>query len=209
MNHWGKEQLKAKNLEEVERKSLERYKFAQKYCKNAGVLDAASGCGYGSYILSKVARTVLGIDRSKNVIEFAQKHWIAPNISYRQFDLNSDLISLGKFDVIVSLETIEHLKTPILETCKKFYQLLFSGDLLILSHPEKEENPYRKGFRRLLKEFLGLSKKIKPKTFHQHFNFDGEKLKSQLVKMGFKVRDEWYQSPRFSYYYHLLVLEKK
>lgn len=221
MSDWGGERLKAKNLHQVEKKSLERYRYARKYCRGKKVLDAACGCGYGSYILSRVAKRVLALDYSKEAIDFANKWWLAKNIKYCCFNLNQDLTTLGKFEAIVSLETVEHLKTPILKTCRKFYELLSFGGLLILSHPEKEVSPKQKSHRSSLERFLGLINKNflqgKRKVnsygqfnpFHKHFNIDGEKLKNQLLNLGFRLRDEWYQPPRFYYYYHLLVLEKK
>lgn len=216
-------------LSDIEIKHRERYRYAQKFCRDKKVLDAACGCGYGAYILSQSAKSVLGVDYSKEAVEFAQKFWSKKNIQYQQFDLNQDLTLLGKFDIIVSLETIEHLDVPILETCEKFYQLLSSGGLFILSHPEKEASPDQKSRKKdkeqknhlvasftmkglkwcknMIKRLLG--NKQRQATYHKHFNIDGKKLKGQLVNMGFRVKDEWYQLPRFYYYYHLLVLEKE
>lgn len=138
--HSGERQVGAE-LSDIEPKHVERYKFAQKYCTDKDVLDAACGCGYGSNILSKEAKSVLGIDNSQETIDYARNFWVAENITFRQADINSDLTTLGKFDVVVSLETVEHLDTPISETCRKFYKILRPGGLLIVSHPEKEALP--------------------------------------------------------------------
>ena len=137
----NKEQLFTSKLSDVEIKSLQRYEFAQKYCHCKGVLDAACGCGYGSNILSKEAKSVLGIDYSQEAIDYAQEVWAAKNITFKQVEINSDLTTLGKFDVVVSLETVEHLDAPIIETCQKFHKILRPGGLLVLSHPEKEALP--------------------------------------------------------------------
>lgn len=138
------EQLYTTKLSDVEIRSLQRYEYARSYCQGKDVLDAACGCGYGSNILSHQAKSVLGVDNSQEAIDYAQRHWGTENITFKQFDLDSEQITLGAFDVIVSLETIEHIDTPILQTCRKFHRILRPGGLLVMSHPEKEIDPAEK-----------------------------------------------------------------
>ena len=135
---WSGERQVASRLSNIEVKSVERYQFAQKYCTDKDVLDAACGCGYGSSILSEVAKSVLGVDNSQEAVDYSQNIWAARNTTFKQADLNSDIATLGNFDVIVSLETVEHLDAPIIQTCQKFRDMLRPNGLLILSHPEKE-----------------------------------------------------------------------
>lgn len=212
---WNGERQKGEKLEDIEEKHIERYRFAQKYCNNKSVLDAACGVGYGSNILAQKASSVLGVDFSKEAIEYARKHWISDKISFKQFDLNSDLYDLGMFDVIVSIETIEHLDTDINKTCKKFYDILQSGGVLIISHPENEISPRkdRKGIGNLVLKpvefFLRIkNKQEKTKTFHKHFNIKGEQVKQMIQEIGFQIKDEWRQPSRYHYHYHQIVGEK-
>lgn len=229
MDGWGGERQIGQNIEDIEIKHVERYRYAQKYCENKDVLDAACGCGYGSNILSEVAKSVLGVDYSQEAIDYAQKYWGAKNITFNQFDLNSDLTALGRFDVIVSLETIEHLDAPVTETCRKFHQRLRSGGLLIISHPENEDDPketrYIKKATEYVKrrEFFSIAKAVigmlyyqhffREKSlggFHKHHNIEGAFLLKRLtIDMGFQIRDERLQPGRFDYPYHLIVAEKK
>lgn len=229
----GERQIGQK-LEDIEPKHVQRYEFAQKYCADRDVLDAACGCGYGSNILSKEAKSVLGVDCSPEAIDYAQKFWGARNIAFGQSDLNSDLTTLGDFDVIVSLETVEHLDTPIIQTCQKFYQILRPSGLLIVSHPEKEVdldsisllarlkimavNTQKMINRWRWKAVFVLWGAIKVRilnkgrshiSYHKHFNIDGESLKNSLADIGFQIKDEWYQPGRFYYPYHIIVAEKK
>lgn len=235
----ARERLYATELSDVENQSLERYQYALRFCQDKDVLDSACGCGYGSNILSHKARSVLGVDYSHEAVGYARKFWGNKNTTFKQFDLNSDLTGLGNFDVIVSLETVEHLNTPIIETCQKFYKILRPGGLLIMSHPEKEiapgnmaqENPSVKPSlnkagamnikravyhlsHRNFSVFLDyikvrISKKRQVISYHRHFNIDGESFKKDLIDIGFQIIDEWYQSGRFDYKYHLVVGEKK
>jgi len=189
MDGWNGERQIGQKLDDIEIKHVERYLFARDYCKDKDVLDAACGCGYGSNILSKEANTVLGVDYSQEAIDYAKKYWIAENISFRQFDLNFDLTPLGRFDVIVSFETIEHLDIPIIKTCQNFYKSLYNGGLLILSHPEKE-------------------RKSGASTFHKHFDIKGDEVRKMMIDIGFHIENEWYQAGRFDFPYHLIVGRK-
>ena len=62
MDGWGGERQIGDNLNLIEEKHRERYAFAKKFCKDRKVLDAACGCGYGTFMLSEVANTVLGLE---------------------------------------------------------------------------------------------------------------------------------------------------
>ncbi len=87
---------------------LERYNFAKKYCVDKTILDIASGSWYGTKILSMVAKKTYGIDVSSDAISFCKE-----NIKWPDFILwNGKDIPLedNSLDVVVSFETIEHIK---------------------------------------------------------------------------------------------------
>lgn len=73
------------------------------------VLDAASGSGYGTNLISKFSKKVYGIDISIEAVEYAKNNFSRDNIEF----LNSSIESLpfedNTIDVIVSFETIEHV----------------------------------------------------------------------------------------------------
>jgi len=54
-----------------------RYAFACEKVKNLNVLDIASGEGYGSYALSKVAKGVIGVDISSVAVDHAKKNTVS------------------------------------------------------------------------------------------------------------------------------------
>lgn len=96
------------------------------------VLDA--GCGTGeltSLIAKRGAKKVVGVDYSKDAIEVAQKSWMAPNLEFFQQDIND---IKEKFDVIVSLGTLEHLNEP-LAALMKFKKLLSAKGHIIITCP--------------------------------------------------------------------------
>lgn len=90
-----------------------RYAVAKNACKGLRVLDIACGEGYGSYLMAARwgAERVLGVDISQEAIASARKYYSAPNIQFETisvYDLDK-LVEPGSIDLIVSLETIEHL----------------------------------------------------------------------------------------------------
>ncbi len=97
---------------EEKMRHIERYQFAQQFLKPDWiVLDAACGSGYGSEILSKKAKKVIGIDINQEAINYAQNHYSQPNITYLVGDLNQNLNFPDEyFDAIISFETIEHVR---------------------------------------------------------------------------------------------------
>lgn len=86
-----------------------RYEEACKYISSTDeVLDVGMGCGSGSYILSKKAKQVIGIDDSEETVKYAQRIWQRENIKY----IYGNALRMGdsKFDIIVAFEIIEHIK---------------------------------------------------------------------------------------------------
>jgi 2-polyprenyl-3-methyl-5-hydroxy-6-metoxy-1,4-benzoquinol methylase len=118
------------------KKHLIRYNFANLFVKeNAEVLDAACGVGYGSSLLSQKAKNVIGIDYSKTAIKFANKNYRNSKIKF----FESNILNFNykkKFDIIVSLETLEHInKLDGIRWIKKCYSLLKKNGIFICSSP--------------------------------------------------------------------------
>lgn len=91
-----------------------RYCFASQFVAGRRVLDVACGLGYGSHLMKEAGATeVVGVDLSEEAIQYAREHYSDPGITYVVGDLHelSDVVK-GPFDVVVSFETIEHLREP-------------------------------------------------------------------------------------------------
>jgi 2-polyprenyl-3-methyl-5-hydroxy-6-metoxy-1,4-benzoquinol methylase len=98
---------------------LSRYYWAVEVlenCPRGRLLDIACGAGYGTYLLAKALPNVevVGGDYDRRSIDYAQKTFgKLPNLTYEKMDLVSwekeDGASIGKFDIVVSFDTIEHL----------------------------------------------------------------------------------------------------
>lgn len=113
---------------------LARYVWALQFCQGKKALDAACGAGYGTQILSYVAKSAWGMDRSAECIEYAEKKYSTPRTLFTQGDVLNGFAT-NFFDVVVSFETIEHLDLPG-KFLHNVYDALVPGGLFIASAPE-------------------------------------------------------------------------
>jgi 2-polyprenyl-3-methyl-5-hydroxy-6-metoxy-1,4-benzoquinol methylase len=131
---------------------LSIYDFAMQFCKDAHVLDAGSGAGYGAaYLADAGAQYVWGIDASAKAIEFSRYHFQRPNLAFQEMNLQHiQGFSPEQFDFIFSSNTLEHV--PGVEGfLRKAWSLLKpTGTMLIAIPPITDDrllylnviNPY-------------------------------------------------------------------
>lgn len=104
----GERQVQS-DLNKIDKWHKWRYEQACQYVHplNA-VYDYGCGCGYGSWILSQVANSVVGIDDSAEAIQFASENWSNNNCIFLK-----DNVILNEYQshVSVAFEIIEHLKS--------------------------------------------------------------------------------------------------
>ncbi len=122
------------------RRAIERYMYVRQFVYGR-VLDIACGVGYGSYLLSKNpdVKKLTGIDKSEKAINNACRYFKTKNI---EFAVGSPETVTEKFDVLVTLETIEHLPDPTV--LKQLAQRCGVCEIII-SFPRKKTthyNPY-------------------------------------------------------------------
>jgi 2-polyprenyl-3-methyl-5-hydroxy-6-metoxy-1,4-benzoquinol methylase len=111
-----------------------RYAFACRYVPGKRVLDIACGEGYGSAALQRAgASHVLGVDISAEACAHARRKY---GIEARQGSAEEIPLPDASVDVIVSFETIEHVRNPLrfLDECKR---VLRDGGTIVVSTPNK------------------------------------------------------------------------
>lgn len=95
---------------------LVRYAWACQFVRRGDrVLDIACGMGYGSYLVrcNTDAGVVVGADNSATSIRYAKASFRTRGLGFRQFDAeNLRLLREARFDVVLSFETLEHLREP-------------------------------------------------------------------------------------------------
>ena len=85
---------------------LRRYAAIRRFCYGK-VIDFASGCGYGSFLLSANpdVEKVVGVDKDESAIAWAKTEFNNDTTEFRCIDIEQ---VTEKFDTLVSLEAIEH-----------------------------------------------------------------------------------------------------
>ncbi len=124
-----------------------RYAFAAAFARSRRVLDAACGEGYGSAWLARGAASVLGVDLSAETIAHARRRYQGlPNLSFLVADVTDLPESLGRFELIVSFETLEHVEQQE-RMLGGFARLLTDDGLLFISSPERRVYSEKTGYR--------------------------------------------------------------
>jgi 2-polyprenyl-3-methyl-5-hydroxy-6-metoxy-1,4-benzoquinol methylase len=144
---------------------LHRYAIAFDYIIDKEVVDIACGEGYGSFLMSKYAKNVTGIDIDEDTIINANSKYKNNNLSYLQGDVSKIPLQTSTIDVVVSFETIEHT-TMHNEMMQEIKRVLKPDGLLIMSSPDKKNYSDKRGFNNqfhvkelYLEEFENLIKK--------------------------------------------------
>ncbi len=91
------------------RRHLAVYEWIAGRCRGLRVADLACGEGYGSDLLARSAREVIGVDANPDAYEHARLRYRRPNLEFRR-----ELVEEFEQDVdaIVFLQTIEHVHEP-------------------------------------------------------------------------------------------------
>ena len=129
---------------------LHRYGLSLKFVKDKAVLDIASGEGYGSALLAKVASSVVGVDIDSECVEYArQKYGDTSNLNFLVGSCSSVPLPNRSIDVVTSFETIEHHDQHE-QMMGEIKRVLKPGGLLLISSPNrltylaetKDSNPF-------------------------------------------------------------------
>ena len=155
----------------------ERYKFAAELLAGKSVIDAACGCGYGSWMMQEAGCKVTGIDIEPEAIDYAKTHYVGPE--YICSDITQCIIPTA--DSVVSFETLEHLVDPE-PTIKRFHG---AAPMLIASVPNEEMYPFRP------ENFAG------DKYPHQR-HYLPKQFEYLLIQCGWNVASKWCQKDKRS-----------
>ena len=116
-----------------------RYAFARRFAVGKRVLDAACGEGYGTALLGAVAASVVGIDIDIATIDHARVTY-GEDIRIRFVAASCSGLPLpsASFDVVVSFETIEHLRAAEQpDMLSEFARVLAPDGVLVISSPNR------------------------------------------------------------------------
>jgi SAM-dependent methyltransferase len=184
------------------RRHLIVYEWIAERVSGQRVVDMACGEGYGSDVLAETAAGVVGVDANPEAHEHARLRYVRSSLRFER-----DLVEgfAEPCDVVVFLQTIEHVQDPdaILEHFKSMLSpggvaYLSTPNLLTLAPPgaEKSDNPwhvheYRAAeFRQLCAdhfprvELLGLyhARKLRAHELAIRLGWDGVHKRLGLTK---------------------------
>lgn len=178
----GERFLPGINDTKLEIEHYQRYLSVERLVKNKIVLDAACGEGYGSDILARYAKKVIGIDLDNETINRAKvKYKNRDNLTFQQGNIEKLEIEDCSIDVVISFETIEHVSEDIQKNfLNEIDRVLKDDGIMVMSTPNKrvysDLHNYNNEFH--IKEFYY---KDFLEFLHEKFQF------VQLYNQSFKV----------------------
>jgi len=137
--------------------AMQRYVFASQYIENKIVLDIACGIGYGCNIMKNKypSAFVIGADNYFNGLKYGRDVF-EKGIKFCQLDALHLPFKDSTFDIVVSMETVEHL-SDLNGFLREIYRILNDGGIFVCSTPNKhfterigaeKDNPFH------LKEYI-------------------------------------------------------
>lgn len=159
---WTGERLIAGVQGDVALEHLHRYALALELAAERAVLDIASGEGYGSSLLARAARRVIGVDIDPRAVDHASRHYARENLCFRVGSATDIPVESSSIDLAVSFETLEHLADHdgMLAELKR---VLVPGGVLVVSTPDRRTYSELPGYHNPfhvkeldLAEFAGL-----------------------------------------------------
>jgi SAM-dependent methyltransferase len=117
------------------RRHLAVYRWIAARCAGKGMVDMACGEGYGSAVLAERAQSVVGVDANPEAHDHARLRYTAPRLRFERA-LVEDFDEGAPWDVVVFLQTIEHIVAPgpLLE---RFASMLAPDGVAYISTPNR------------------------------------------------------------------------
>jgi SAM-dependent methyltransferase len=110
------------------------YRFAQPLARGARVLEVGSGEGYGTALLGRVARSVVGVDYDALAVAHARRRYPGPQ--FVRANLAALPVRSAAFDLVATLQVIEHVWNHR-EFVTECHRALRPGGLLLVTTPNR------------------------------------------------------------------------
>ena len=150
--------------------------------ESAKILDIGCSTGnFGAELIKNKQCTVVGLDINEDDLKVAQKH--LTNVFKRNIE-RDNIDDLGKFDVVIMADVIEHLIDPV-TALQKVKNQLNPGGMLIFSVPNMANFATR--LELLAGRFTYTEYGLLDET-HLHY-YDRVELEKVLARAGFQVTE--------------------
>lgn len=136
------EQIIPKKFESKEEYLLYlRHLFAYYFAKdnileNSAVLEVGCGEGYGTFLLQKKFKKIIGLDVDKNIVAHASKKYGSENCIFRVYDGLKLPYKDDTFDAVISFQVIEHIQDDI-NYISEIYRILKRNGIFLLTTPNR------------------------------------------------------------------------
>jgi len=130
------ERLMTDNRSENVPEHLHRYALACRLARGVDTLDIACGEGYGTNLLASHAASVVGVDVSADAIAHASRKYKRSALRFLLGSATAIPLTDASVDLVVSFETLEHLREQD-EMLREIRRVLRPGGQLIMSSPDK------------------------------------------------------------------------
>lgn len=118
-------------------KQSKAYEYVKPYCNDKCILDYGCGTGYGVMTISEHAKSVIGVDINRQIIDHCNERYRKVNVSFTQVSAECPLpYENGLFDIIVSFQVIEHLP-DVQRYLYELRRLLKDEGLLFIATPNR------------------------------------------------------------------------
>ncbi len=114
------------------------YRFAAGFCRNQRTAEIGCGSGYGSYLLAHFAHQVFALDIDAKELFRARHYYRKDNLYFFAADALRTGLPDDYFDIVVSLETFEHLRPhQAVAFLQELTRIMSPQGALILTTPNK------------------------------------------------------------------------
>lgn len=161
-----------------------RYKFASRLLGQSPLLDILDlGCneGYGTLLFTEYGHKVTGVDSDTNAID-----WARSNLGGKVKFISDNFLGkcYGKFDAVVSLDVIEHIKDT-----KRYFETVASNlkkdGFCVIGTPNDTFKPYASKIAQLGHVSLFSAEKLKDTTRRYFKNVFLFGMNDEVVHTGF------------------------
>lgn len=175
---WVAEKNDWKSIEEyvLFLKQKKAYQFVSEFCKDKDILDFGCGSGYGANFLATLAKKVMGVDISQEVIDYCSDTHHHPTLSFQKIEANFSLpFADNSFDVVVSFQVIEHVSS-VKKYLMELKRVVKANGLIVITTPNKRHRllPFQKPWNtEHLREYNLKNLKIVLESIFSEVDFKG------------------------------------
>ncbi len=125
-----------KGINPLFKRHLAAYRFCIPFCQDREILEIGFGEGYGTNEIAEHARSVVGSDLQPELAEYAKDKYSGRGIEFLCASAESLPFKDETFDVIISLQVLEHVKI-YQAMIKESYRVLRKGGKAIHITPNR------------------------------------------------------------------------